>query len=910
LAAHEATRSPSSTSNSTTPFGANGESAAVTATDGFAAVREKGLPVTEALPVRSDRTFTQEPPIPSPSSSSTTTTPTPGPSSGKDTPAQAPVQAPVQVSAQASAQALEQAPKQAPKQAPEQLSALLMMHHREHTPPSQDYTLESSSASRSPADDSQTRPESVVSTPLSSWSSSASSPTKALDDDLNDALADPDDDDSIRVIPPRSNSTTPVPTTSRPTRSDTTGTTKDQPPLNAKAGSPLTDIVVVAPDTEGDEIGSSSLVTVPNRRRANNKNDHIKQGSTALAAVLIDDDNDEDNDDDDIEIIDITAPTRRTRYPPLDNFPRVQGGSIGRDLGLPSLSRLASSMESDPNRRSMSVQLILQDDDDDITGGYEDRYGRPRDTIRIDSEVQEPQFDRFHPWAQGPVQFILPRDQWAIQGAANQERRLEQQDLASARRQIQEAFDLDEDLPHIDYEDEEEQDRRAREDEDSMHDSQEAVGPSDDDFDNRNNNNNHNDDDDVEEDEDDGVSQQQIERDTQYLLDLRRTGRPGPGSGRTEGRTEEGRTESDVQNTLPHRHRRRRDSGEDTPQDEIMLSPEQRPQRIRRQLGSRTPSIIDTRMLSPDQGSQNGQASDDHISRRQTSTPLSPHRSRASSTSVRPEYAAIFALNEPANLTARRRANMLRESPFPQGYTRDSNSRQSSVQRFVRQSSTMVGDGMDLTAARRGVSERNAIEIPDSPPHFSSAAGRPSSSRRRSTVERFSVTRNQEVRSSATPAPSRERIEVTQRTVIDLEDSPSPGPSPRPSLARSPRPSSRPSPSVAARNSFLIQNGSGARGESLVQRVRSKSPLETRFSPMRHGSVDGPTPKAKPKWASEKLVCSVCMDSVVDAMVTPCGHLYCNGCIETSLAYDGRCPQCRTPLARGKLQALALLHAT
>ena len=57
------------------------------------------------------------------------------------------------------------------------------------------------------------------------------------------------------------------------------------------------------------------------------------------------------------------------------------------------------------------------------------------------------------------------------------------------------------------------------------------------------------------------------------------------------------------------------------------------------------------------------------------------------------------------------------------------------------------------------------------------------------------------------------------------------------------------------------------------------------------------------------LECPICMTVVVKPVVTPCGHLFCEGCIAKYVhethrggALSGaQCPQCRQPIALGKL---------
>jgi len=44
------------------------------------------------------------------------------------------------------------------------------------------------------------------------------------------------------------------------------------------------------------------------------------------------------------------------------------------------------------------------------------------------------------------------------------------------------------------------------------------------------------------------------------------------------------------------------------------------------------------------------------------------------------------------------------------------------------------------------------------------------------------------------------------------------------------------------------------------------------------------------------LKCSVCLDNLKDPTSTKCGHLFCEGCIMTSIHVQKQCPNCRTAL--------------
>ncbi|KAG0089133.1 hypothetical protein BGZ93_010007, partial [Podila epicladia] len=724
------------------------------------------------------------------------------------------------------------------------------------------------SGSSSPmVEDSQnSRPESAISTPLSSWSSNANSPAKSLDD--SDASDAGEGVHPIDLSSLRSGSSTPVPST-RPS--------KDVQPLSIDSGE-----------------GSS---TAAQKRHVEKEPIKIQDGDSNAAnpIVVLDDDHfeisdDDDYDDDKVEIIDITAPTRQRHYPPMDVMPRVPGSSFQEGFRLPSLRRLVSSMEPDssqsqrsqPQRSSsiMSVRLVVQDDDDDITGGYEDRYGR--DNVRIDSEVQEVQFDRYHPWAQGPVQFIVPSEQHALEGTPEQ-RRLEQYEQELGQRQIEQAYDMDDNLPHIDYDDADE----------SSNDEEGHLGSQDHGL----------------TDDDESVSEQQVEEHTQYILNLQAS------LGRSQLMSPPPRHGVRLAGTVQSRERR-------LSADQHMLSPERRS------------------MLSLDRGSRDSmlsaqrprgrQHSMDPFHRALSSHSITPRLSRGDSTmSTRPEFEEIFAIPDRSSLGPSRGASMSRE---PSMLVQRTRSRGSDV-RYTPSRRPSRMSSQERPFMREGLTESAAIEVPDSPRPSPS----PSPFSRQPTVDESLINRDSAMRSPSPPRAGsimrRAGRRDVERTVIDLEDSPglSPRPSPSPALLASnsltsshissaptppltrdsfstPAPAPVPSSSSVVSNNFVIEIPPTDRStrSSMVQRTISRIPQDSRFSPNRRSrsrqpsqdatvygllasALPGPSEKTEQEgkkdenslWAGARLVCSVCMDTVKDAMSTPCGHLYCRDCIET-----------------------------
>jgi len=53
--------------------------------------------------------------------------------------------------------------------------------------------------------------------------------------------------------------------------------------------------------------------------------------------------------------------------------------------------------------------------------------------------------------------------------------------------------------------------------------------------------------------------------------------------------------------------------------------------------------------------------------------------------------------------------------------------------------------------------------------------------------------------------------------------------------------------------------------------------------------------------AFNRAKCLICMSLAKDAMVPPCGHLYCDGCIHQALETKAECPTCRVETSEGEL---------
>ncbi|KAI1306533.1 hypothetical protein EDD11_004721 [Mortierella claussenii] len=193
------------------------------------------------------------------------------------------------------------------------------------------------------------------------------------------------------------------------------------------------------------------------------------------------------------EVIDLTRPKRRFNYPRGDSLPRVPGLTPQHSFHLPTLQRLVSrsseSMERSQPRRSnfhhssIDVYEIPDDEEDDGQAEEEeDRFGN--DTVRIDNEVREVQLDPRHPWARGPIQLILSP------GREGEHSFLEDQ----RQRRLEDAAVIEDHLAQIDYDDVE-----------SESDVEEIPGSQD-----------------IVEVEADGVTDQQVQEEANWILNLRR----------------------------------------------------------------------------------------------------------------------------------------------------------------------------------------------------------------------------------------------------------------------------------------------------------------------------------------------------------------------------------------------------
>lgn len=60
----------------------------------------------------------------------------------------------------------------------------------------------------------------------------------------------------------------------------------------------------------------------------------------------------------------------------------------------------------------------------------------------------------------------------------------------------------------------------------------------------------------------------------------------------------------------------------------------------------------------------------------------------------------------------------------------------------------------------------------------------------------------------------------------------------------------------------------------------------------------------QPRIVEKQFQCSICWDSEKNLCCTPCGHIFCVGCIERAIHVKKVCPQCRKPCTTRQLRRL------
>jgi E3 ubiquitin-protein ligase RFWD2 len=56
------------------------------------------------------------------------------------------------------------------------------------------------------------------------------------------------------------------------------------------------------------------------------------------------------------------------------------------------------------------------------------------------------------------------------------------------------------------------------------------------------------------------------------------------------------------------------------------------------------------------------------------------------------------------------------------------------------------------------------------------------------------------------------------------------------------------------------------------------------------------------------LACPICVETIEDAFVTPCGHTFCFKCISTHLKNKSSCPSCGAHLVQDQVHPNFLLN--
>ncbi|KAG8054187.1 hypothetical protein GUJ93_ZPchr0001g29520 [Zizania palustris] len=67
-----------------------------------------------------------------------------------------------------------------------------------------------------------------------------------------------------------------------------------------------------------------------------------------------------------------------------------------------------------------------------------------------------------------------------------------------------------------------------------------------------------------------------------------------------------------------------------------------------------------------------------------------------------------------------------------------------------------------------------------------------------------------------------------------------------------------------------------------------------------------PTPPAPEKPKEPEFSCPVCMNELVDATSTICGHIFCKNCIKASIQAQKKCPTCRRKLTMNSIHRIYL----
>jgi len=71
-----------------------------------------------------------------------------------------------------------------------------------------------------------------------------------------------------------------------------------------------------------------------------------------------------------------------------------------------------------------------------------------------------------------------------------------------------------------------------------------------------------------------------------------------------------------------------------------------------------------------------------------------------------------------------------------------------------------------------------------------------------------------------------------------------------------------------------------------------------------HSSEYNSPPPLRVEEVPNGLICSICFGIPMKPKITPCEHVFCDGCAETALAATAACPNCRMPCEKNQLRPM------
>ncbi|CAI7826521.1 unnamed protein product [Closterium sp. NIES-54] len=108
--------------------------------------------------------------------------------------------------------------------------------------------------------------------------------------------------------------------------------------------------------------------------------------------------------------------------------------------------------------------------------------------------------------------------------------------------------------------------------------------------------------------------------------------------------------------------------------------------------------------------------------------------------------------------------------------------------------------------------------------------------------------------------------------------------------------------------------GGGGVGGSGRRRVEEPGPDEREAQALVVGAVvggggNGGMERGGRAGGGMHLVCSVCLDDMSEETVTPCGHVFCRGCITMAIRETRQCPMCRKTMHLRQIRPIFLRSA-